>query len=208
MRAQIIQHYITSVKKNEKFPKGVFNFCEELGISESDFYNEFSDLDEVNESILPELWTEVVSALDEQSFYQEASAGDKLLSTLYAFFEKLKENRSYFLISYKNWMNPQESVKGMKYFRSSFIEYAKLIQLDSTEFGVDVVDKNTAKLSHNALFANVLFVFHFWLNDRSQGFEKTDACIEKLFTLSLELIGNQTLKKAIDLGKFLFTQKK
>lgn len=208
MRAQIIQQYITSVKKNEKPPKGVFNFCEEMGIPEADFYNEFSDLDEINESILPGFWGEVVEALNEQSFYQEASAGDKLLSTLYAFFEKLKENRSFFLIAYKNWKNPQEAVIGIKHFRKAFLDYAKSIDLDSTEIGVDVVDKNTAKLSHNALFANVLFVFHFWLNDRSKGFEKTDACIEKLFTLSLELIGNQTLKKAIDLGKFLFTQNK
>ncbi len=194
MRAQIIQQYITSVKKNEKPPKGVFNFCEEMGIPEADFYNEFSDLDEINESILPGFWGEVVEALNEQSFYQEASAGDKLLSTLYAFFEKLKENRSFFLIAYKNWKNPQEAVIGIKHFRKAFLDYAKSIDLDSTEIG--------------ALFANVLFVFHFWLNDRSKGFEKTDACIEKLFTLSLELIGNQTLKKAIDLGKFLFTQNK
>lgn len=208
MRAQIIQHYITSVKKNEKPPKGVFNFCEEMGISEADFYNEFSDLEEINESILPGFWGDVVEALKEQSFYQEASAGDKLLSTLYAFFEKLKENRSFFLIAFKDWKNPQEAVTGIRHFRKAFLNYAKSIDLDSTEIGVDVVDKNTAKLSHNALFANVLFVFHFWLNDRSKGFEKTDACIEKLFTLSLELIGNQTLKKAIDLGKFLFTQNK
>ena len=87
------------------------------------------------------------------------------------------------------------------------MQYLESLNLEQIEFGVAPIDKATGKLNQNALFANVLFVFHYWLNDRSKGFEKTDACIEKVFTLSFELMGNQTLKKAIDLGKFLLSQK-
>jgi hypothetical protein len=41
------------------------------------------------------------------------------------------------------------------------------------------------------------------VKDRSKGFEKTDALIEKLFTLSFDMMETNSLKKVIDLGKFL-----
>ncbi len=207
MRTDILNHYIKVVNTQEKEPQSVFRFCEELNIKEADFYEEFSDLEAVKEAILAEMWSITVASLESQSFYQEASSTDKLLSALYAFVEQLKHHRSYFLITYKNWNKPTDSVKGVKEFRNAFMQYLESLNLEQIEFGVAPIDKATGKLNQNALFANVLFVFHYWLNDRSKGFEKTDACIEKVFTLSFELMGNQTLKKAIDLGKFLLSQK-
>ncbi len=207
MRTEILNHYIKVVNTQEKEPQSVFRFCEELNIQESDFYDEFSDLEAVKEAILADMWAITVSALEDQSFYQEATSTDKLLSALYAFVEQLKKQRSYFLVVYKSWSNPTDSIKGLKEFRHRFLDYLDTLNLDQMETGIAPVDKATGKINQNALFANVLFVFHFWLNDRSKGFEKTDACIEKVFTLSFELMGNQTLKKAIDLGKFLLAQK-
>jgi hypothetical protein len=49
---------------------------------------------------------------------------------------------------------------------------------------------------------------NFWLNDKSKGFEKTDACIEKSFALSFELISNNAIQKAFDFGKFLLAELK
>ena len=207
MRTEILNHYIKVVNTQEKEPQSVFRFCEELNITESDFYDEFSDLEAVKEAILADMWAITVSALEDQSFYQEATSTDKLLSALYAFVEQLKKQRSYFLVVYKSWSNPTDSIKGLKEFRHRFLDYLDTLNLDQMKTGIAPVDKATGKINQNALFANVLFVFHFWLNDRSKGFEKTDACIEKVFTLSFELMGNQTLKKAIDLGKFLLAQK-
>ena len=207
MRTEILNHYIKVVNTQEKEPQSVFRFCEELNITESDFYDEFPDLEAVKEAILADMWAITVSALEDQSFYQEATSTDKLLSALYAFVEQLKKQRSYFLVVYKSWSNPTDSIKGLKEFRHRFLDYLDTLNLDQMETGIAPVDKATGKINQNALFANVLFVFHFWLNDRSKGFEKTDACIEKVFTLSFELMGNQTLKKAIDLGKFLLAQK-
>ncbi len=207
MRTEILNHYMKVVNTQEKEPQSVFRFCEELHIPESDFYQEFSDLDAVKEAILSEKWTQTIQALEEQVFYQEANANDKLLSALYAFVEQLKSQRSYFLLAYKNWNKPTDAISGIKEFRKSFLSYLDTLGLEQMETGLAPIDKATGKLNQNALFSNVLFVFHFWLNDRSKGFEKTDACIEKVFTLSFELMGNQTLKKAIDLAKFLFAEK-
>ena len=68
----------------------MFRFCEELNIKETEFYEEFPDLESVKEAILSEMWLITVNALEAQSFYQEAPSTDKLLSVLYAFVEQLK----------------------------------------------------------------------------------------------------------------------
>ena len=126
---------------------------------------------------------------------------------MYGFFENLKAHRSYLVQAYKGWNNPTEPIHSLTPWRKEFIAYVDGIDLSGMKIGVEMIDKNTQKLNSNALFANALFVFHFWLNDKSKGFEKTDACIEKLFVLSFDLMQNDTLKKAIDLGKFLFQSK-
>ena len=207
MRTEIINSYMLWVNEHESEPQSVFKFCQENEFSESEFYDNFSDLQSVKEEILAEIWVQSVNALSEQEFYTESNANEKLLSVMYGFFENLKTNRSYLAQAFKGWKNPTEPIHSLSPWRKEFLKYIDSIDLGSMSIGVEMIDKNTKKVNSNALFANALFVFHFWLNDKSKGFEKTDACIEKLFVLSFDLMQNDTLKKAIDLGKFLFQAK-
>lgn len=207
MRTEIINSYMLWVNEHESEPQSVFKFCQENEFSESEFYDNFSDLQSVKEEILAEIWVQSVNSLSEQEFYTESNANEKLLSVMYGFFENLKTNRSYLAQAFKGWKNPTEPIHSLSPWRKEFLKYIDSIDLGSMSIGVEIIDKNTKKVNSNALFANALFVFHFWLNDKSKGFEKTDACIEKLFVLSFDLMQNDTLKKAIDLGKFLFQAK-
>lgn len=207
MRTEIINSYMLWVNVHESEPQSVFKFCQENEFSESEFYDNFSDLQSVKEEILAEIWVQSVNSLSEQEFYTESNANEKLLSVMYGFFENLKTNRSYLAQAFKGWKNPTEPIHSLSPWRKEFLKYIDSIDLGSMSIGVEMIDKNTKKVNSNALFANALFVFHFWLNDKSKGFEKTDACIEKLFVLSFDLMQNDTLKKAIDLGKFLFQAK-
>jgi len=207
MRTEIINSYMLWVNEHESEPKSVFKFCQENEFSESEFYDNFSDLQSVKEEILAEIWVQSVNSLSEQEFYTDSNANEKLLSVMYGFFENLKTNRSYLAQAFKGWKNPTEPIHSLSPWRKEFLKYIDSIDLGSMSIGVEMIDKNTKKVNSNALFANALFVFHFWLNDKSKGFEKTDACIEKLFVLSFDLMQNDTLKKAIDLGKFLFQAK-
>ena len=207
MRTEIINSYMLWVNEHESEPKSVFKFCQENEFSESEFYDNFSDLQSVKEEILAEIWVQSVNSLSEQEFYTDSNANEKLLSVMYGFFENLKTNRSYLAQAFKGWKNPTEPIHSLSPWRKEFLKYIDSIDLGSMSIGVEMIDKNTKKVNSNALFANALFVFHFWLNDKSKGFEKTDACIEKLFVLSFDLMQNDTLKKAIDLGKFLFQSK-
>jgi hypothetical protein len=83
------------------------------------------------------------------------------------------------------------------------MKYIDQLDLPSTDLGVPQLNKPINKLNSNALYLNLIFVLHYWVKDRSKGFEKTDALIEKLFTLSFDMMETNSLKKVIDLGKFL-----
>jgi hypothetical protein len=51
------------------------------------------------------------------------------------------------------------------------------------------------------------FVIHFWKQDDSAGFEKTDAVIEKSVNLAFDLISKGAVDSAIDFAKFMYQTK-
>lgn len=203
MRDQIIAHYIRFSNKNGKAPVSVFQFCEDCGLSERQFFDEFSDFEHLQEEILGDFWKNTVAKLEEQEFYQNTNDAEKFLAVAYGFFENLKDQRSFFLNFFGNWNSPKDFFHGFKNFREVVMKYIDQLDLPSTDLGVPQLNKPINKLNSNALYLNLIFVLHYWVKDRSKGFEKTDALIEKLFTLSFDMMETNSLKKVIDLGKFL-----
>ena len=54
------------------------------------------------------------------------------------------------------------------------------------------------------MWTQFLLVHQYWLKDKSKGFEKTDAFIEKSTHLVFDLLGQSALDSALDLAKFIF----
>lgn len=208
MKAKIIENYILHYNRNGKMPKSIFEFCENLGISESEFYSEFSDFSSVESEIMVQIWRDSIQKLTNQDYYQELTAQEKLLSAVYAFFENLKNYRSYLLLKLKEWKNPLQHLENMNELKKVFFEYLDGLNFENKGIGVPQIDKIMDKGLHHGLFTNLVFVLHFWMKDKSKGFEKTDACIEKSFALSFELISNQGIQKVFDFGKFLLAEMK
>jgi hypothetical protein len=209
MRKEILTQYMSYVNEHGKQPASVFKFCKEFEINESEFYDEFADFSGIESAVLSDVWNESISTLQVQSFYSECSDSDKLLSVMYAYFESLKQHRSFLLLRFKDWKNPKDKMDSFKELKKQVFLYLNTLKfIETANTGVGMVDKTLEKGSNSALFSNLLFVFHYWLNDKSKGFEKTDALIEKLFSLSFELLGSKSLNKAFDLGKFLLADLK
>ena len=53
----------------------------------------------------------------------------------------------------------------------------------------------------------LLFLMKFWIEDRSEKFEKTDAAIEKSVNTAFDVFDNTPLDSLLDLGKFLWKEK-
>jgi len=208
MKAKIIENYILHYNRNGKMPKSIFEFCENLGISESEFYAEFSDFSSIESEIMVQIWKDSIQKLMLQDYYQELTAQEKLLSAVYAFFENLKNYRSYFLLKLNEWKNPLQHLENMNELKKAFFEYLDSLNFENKGIGVPQIDKIMDKGLHHGLFTNLVFVLHFWMKDKSKAFEKTDACIEKSFALSFELISNQGIQKVFDFGKFLLAEMK
>jgi hypothetical protein len=90
MKAKIIENYILHYNRNGKMPVSIFEFCENLQITESQFYDEFSDFDSIEAEILAQVWSDSLHKVSSQDYYLELSQQEKLLSVVYAFFENLK----------------------------------------------------------------------------------------------------------------------
>ena len=82
MKAKIIENYILHYNRNGKMPKSIFEFCENLGISESEFYAEFSDFSSIESEIMVQIWKDSIQKLMLQDYYQELTAQEKLLSAI------------------------------------------------------------------------------------------------------------------------------
>lgn len=203
-RSAISKEYMRQVLEEGKKPASVFAFCRQAGISEEDFYRMFSSLDHVRDSILADLVEEIYQSLVQQETYKGYGFREQVLSFYYSFTEGLLYRRSYLLLEFGQVKEPMQQLKALKHFRAEFMKVAD--QLISTGIGSGLLKdaKFQKHLQQEALWMNLIGVFSFWMRDRSPEFEDTDALIEKSVHLTLNLLEQNTLDKAIDLGRFLF----
>lgn len=204
MKNQIVSEYVKYCLKSGHAPANVFLFCETLNLTESEFYNQFSSLEKVEEYVLVSRWETIAAnfAADEQ--FASYSITEKMLTLHFAFIESVREIRSYLLWKYQDWKNPMDQIKGLMGLRSAFQATVSPL-LDAASISGEVPDRKViSKLNVEALGMNLAFVLHFWLKDDSADFERTDACIEKSVQLTMDFVGRNAVDKLFDLGKFLF----
>jgi AcrR family transcriptional regulator len=203
-RTAISKEYMRQVLEAGKKPASVFVFCKQAGISEDEFYRTYSSLDHVRDSILSDLVEEIYQSLMQQETYRAYGFREQVLAFFYSFTEGLLYRRSYLLLEFGQVKEPMQQLKALKQFRGEFMKVAD--QLIGTGIGNGLLkeSKFQKRLQQEALWMNLIGVFSFWLRDRSADFEDTDALIEKSVHLTLNLMEQNTLDKAIDLGRFLF----
>ncbi|MFM1793525.1 MAG: hypothetical protein RLZZ252_1879 [Bacteroidota bacterium] len=208
MKTQIIQGLIQYSLENEKSPANVFQLSKFLSITEQEFYQHFSSIDAAEEAVLTHYWMDAFQTLTADSTFLGFSLKEKLISLHFGWVEKLLSIRSYLQWKMKDWKNPMSSLTLLKSLRSQVLNDLESL-FKMAQQNNEIPDRKFLdKLSNEAVWLNTAFILHFWLNDSSREFEKTDACIEKSIGLTMDLIGRNTLDQAIDFGKFLFQQSK
>jgi hypothetical protein len=60
-----------------------------------------------------------------------------------------------------------------------------------------------SKRYKDALWVQLGFILHFWINDSSVGFEKTDEAIEKGINVTFDLFQRSPIDNLFEYGKFL-----
>ena len=125
-----------------------------------------------------------------------------MLSYFYTFFELMTANRSYVLLAADHG-SMKVKISEFKGLRNSVKSYAEdLIESDNEDKASSLVQRNSRIFSEGAWW-HFMFLFKFWVDDNSPGFEKTDMAIEKSVTTVFDLFDNTPLDNILDFGKFL-----
>lgn len=188
-------------------PKNVYLFAKENDFEEKDFYHFFSGFEHVEKEILNHFFQKSVALVTGQG-EQVSSAKEQLLNLYFVFFENLNINRSIVLKILGD--NKLQSLKILETLRGSFIDFTNSLDFENWEMAEKASEKlrnlNT-KSRQAAMWLHLISVLEFWKMDQSPDFEKTDIFIEKTIDTGFEFLYNEPLRKAIDLGKFLWKEK-
>jgi AcrR family transcriptional regulator len=200
---QIKTGYIDYVLSNDEKPKSVYSFAKKLKISEADFYNHYASFDSIEKGIWTEFTIETITALQEQEVWGAYTSRDKILAFFYAYVEVLKKQRSFVIYTMKQKSNSFSSPDAISNMRPVFEQFAEDIINDGLESGELAERKFLSKRYKDALWIQFTFIVKFWVNDDSDGFEKTDEAIEKGINVTFDLFQRSPIDNLLEYGKFL-----
>lgn len=209
---KIKEKYMEYVLENGKEPESVFAFCKKLKIKEKDFYEEFASFPQIEGEIWKELFLDAKQQAESEEIYQTYSVREKMLAFYYTWIEHLKNNRSYILKSYERFekpifVKPNLALSG---FKNSFKDFAQELLMEAKETR-EVEQRPIPQLMQrypDLFWMKTLYILDFWVNDTSKSFEKTDTLIEKTVNTAFDWIGRSPIDSLIDLGKFMFQNRK
>lgn len=192
--------------EHESVPKSVYKFCKELSLDETDFYAHFSSLEAVAESVWETFHHNAMATLQKSKEFEGFSNREKVLSYLFTFFENLTLNRSYVLFALQGAQKNLSDLKVLRGLRSGYKQFIESLIEEENQTKTLEVFKYNKRFFAEAGCAQLLFLLKFYIEDRSQGFEKTDVVIEKSVNTIFDVFDNTPLENAFDLGKFLFKE--
>ncbi len=202
LREVLINRYMNYVLEQGHPPTNIFKFCKEGKIKEEDFYANFGSFKGLQQAVWEAFHDNTMELLLKNKEFSEFNSKDKLLSFFYTFFEMLTANRSYVLAvaDHGGLMDKASEFKGLRKKIKLFAE--DLIVADNDEKSSRLAQRNVRVFSEGAWW-HFMFLFKFWMDDNSPGFEKTDMAIEKSVTTVFDLFDNTPLENILDFGKFL-----
>ncbi len=204
--SKITAAYIDYILTKGRKPTSVYEFISKLKIEEQEFYNHFNSFEVLEKNIWSGFVQTTLDTLSVSEEYNSYPVKEKLLTFYYTLVEVLKKNRSYILVSSEHGAEMLRN-NILSKIREVYKEYVTQLMADGTESGEVVKRPYIADKYPEGFWLQLLFVIRFWIKDDSQGFEKTDAAIEKAVKLSFDLIGPGAVDSLFDMAKFLYQNK-
>lgn len=195
--------FIQFTLENNRPPASPYELAKFAGASEDTFYEAHGSLSALLQDIWSGFFKETKSQIQADEQYQSFSVREKLLAFYYTWLENLKKHRSFIALiteGKKIWQQKEQFAR----FKANFQEYAQELLNEALETG-EAENRNFLNSSYpTLLWADTLYILHFWLKDSSKNFEQTDAAIEKATNLFFDIIGKTFLDSLFDFVKFAF----
>ncbi|RZK40831.1 MAG: TetR/AcrR family transcriptional regulator [Pedobacter sp.] len=201
--AKIKKDYIDYVLSHNEKPKSVYSFAKKLKINEADFYDHYASFESIEKIIWVEITTEAIEEVQKQEHWVQYSSREKMLSFFYSYVELLKSHRSYVVYSLKNHGQKLSTPEVLSGVRPIFEHFAENIITEGLETGELAQRKFFSKRYKDALWVQYAFILNFWIDDDSEGFDKTDEAIEKGIQVTFDLFQRSPIDNLFEYGKFL-----
>ncbi len=206
-KQDIITAYMHHILEHSSAPESVYKFGKDNGFTEAEFYNFFGTFKSLEKSIFNNFFDNTVDLLEKNSEYQNFDAQNKLLSFYFTFFEVLKANRSYVIMTLSIQKASLKTNKVLAGLKESFKKYIDELDIETLDLKQEKLEEIKQKSLSELSWQQLLFIIDFWMDDASPSFEKTDIFIEKSVKTSFELMNVTPLKSLLDLGKFFVKEK-
>jgi len=204
----ILSLYMNYILNHGRKPHSVFQFSKENKIDEQDFYKHYSTFEELEKHIFNTFFENTKDILNKSEDYNSFDARNKLLSFYFTFFENLTVNRSYVMLSLEQDKNTLKSLKKLTRLKQSYINYIKTLDIEMVDVKQKQINQIQQRAVQESAWFQLLVTLKFWMDDTSSSFEKTDIFIEKAVNTSFDILQVTPIQSVIDLGKFIFKEKK
>lgn len=206
-KEQLIALYMQQVLETGETPKSVYKFCKENKIEEQEFYNFYGSFEGLQKGIWEQFFTHTINVLETSPEYRDFTNREKMLTFYYTFFEMLAANRSYVLLSLKQYESKLKNLEQLKGLRKEVKSFAAdLIKEENDTKSLKLL-KQSETIFSEAAWVQLMFLLNFWMDDNSAKFESTDVAIEKSVNTVFDVFDNTPLERVIDFGKFLWKEK-
>jgi len=194
--------YIDFLLRNGHPPHSVYVFAADNGLTEAEFYASYTSFIAIENAAWQSMFDNAIERLHADETYAAYSVREKLLAFYYTYYEGLLAKRSFVTYTYNQCKLPKtpEPVSSLS---KSFKKWASELISEGIEKGEIVQRPIISDKYVDGLWAQFLFLTHFWLKDSSPQFERADAAVEKSVNLSMDLMAHNTLDSAFDFAKFL-----
>jgi AcrR family transcriptional regulator len=203
-RENIISAYTDYVLTQGKRPASVYAFTKELEVGEEQFYLYFPSFEALEMQVVSSLLEETIFKFNDDETFQNYSARERILAVYFGWVELLTKNRSLVMFISNLEKRPLPLALHLKKAKEVYIPFAKeLVDLGLKNEEIQQRPFVSDKYAE-ALWMQLLFIYHFWQKDTSTGFEKTDEAIERSTNLAFDLMHRSALDQAFDFAKFLY----
>ena len=199
---RIVNNYIKYLLENQKQPKSILSFMDELKLKESVFYKYYITFDQLEIDFWKNILDETIQIIEKEDVYASYSVNEKLLSFYYTWIENLKDHRDHV-----RYALTQEKI--YEFYPSCFESFKKGFEAYVTTLiqqGIDTEEIASRKFITDKyvylLWFQPIYILKFWAKDESNHYEDTDALIEKTVNFSFDLMRSNGFDSFFDLAKF------
>jgi len=198
--------YVDFVLTEGSQPESVDAFAETNEMTEEEFRRFFNSFDTLEQNIWTDFAVKTIAEIKKQEVWRQFTAREKALAYFYNFFELLETSRNFVTYSVKKQsktFSAPQIFKGIKDVFEHFCNDLIIEGIESNELSERKFFSNRYK---DALWVQLVFVLHFWINDDSRGFEKTNEAIEQGINSTFDLFQHSPIDNLVEYGRYLARQ--